>query len=208
VATLTLSAFGLRPTRLLTGAAPTFQMNVYWISQTYATAIGFGDPVIRQSTGYIAPYTAGTSHVLGVFAGLQPYFDTTLQQVIGGKNWYSGHEVAGGPIACWVYDDPRQIFVAQVDTSNANNPITIANAGGNIDMVLPAPNSTTGISSAYLDASTWNVTTSTLPFRVLGPATNFYLGFDPTTNTPTSQPTNNYAEVVMNTSEYQTSTGI
>ncbi len=159
------------------------------------------------NVGYIGPYVAGTAHTLGIFAGCQPYYDTTLQQIVN-KQWYSGGEHPSGDIACWVYDDPRQIFVAQVNTSNAANPITVARAGGNIDVVMGTPNGLTGMSTTYLDASTWATTTSTLPYRVIGPANNFYLGFDPTLNTPTSQPTNNYAEVVMNTSEYQTSTGI
>lgn len=209
MATLTLAPFGFRPVRLLTGAAPTFQANVYNIPKTYATAIGFGDPVIRATGGFITAYTAGTSHILGIFAGVLPYFDATLQQVVNRRGWPGAVSLSSGVNYCQVlvYDDPRQVFTAQLDTTNANNPVTVTQAGGNIDAVIGTPSSF-GDSTSYLDASTWNVTTSTLPFRVLGPSQNFFLGFDPTVNQPDSQPTNNYVDVVMNTSEYQTSTGI
>lgn len=209
MATLTLAPFGLRPVRLLNGAAPTFQMNTYYIAKTYATAIGFGDLVIRQGGGGpINAYAAGGSHVLGVFAGIQPYFDTSVQQVINRPGYPGAINAANNMVPVWIYDDPKQVYVSQVNTTNAHNPMQLTEAGGNVDMVIGTPTSF-GYSTSYIDASTWNVTTSTLPLRVIGPAQNFYLGFDPTQLQPDSgQPTNNYVEVVLNTSEYQTSTGI
>ena len=216
MATLTLAPFGLRPTRLQYGAAPTYQANLYYIKKGYASAIGFGDLVLTQGSstnyGYIGIYAAAGSHTLGVFAGCMPYFDTVLQQVVN-KQWYSGSENPSGDIPCWVYDDPAMIFTAQIGGTNASNPGNILDRGGNIDVAQNgAPNTSTGISTTYLDATTYNNTTATLPLRIVGVSQNFFLGYDPVSTyyswAQSGQPTNNYLDVVLNTSEYRTSTGI
>ncbi len=209
MATLTLSPFGLRPARLLGGQAPNYQANVYYIQNGYATAIGFGDPVITSSSpqGYVTPYTAGTSHILGVFAGLLPYFDTTFQQVVN-KPGYAGTEKppTGIDLACWVIDDPNAIFTAQIGGAS-HNPSVIANRGNNYDMIIGTPNSQ-GYSTSYIDATSVN-TTSTLPLRMVGFSQNFFLGYDPTLYPPaTTRPTNDYIDVVFNTTEYRNTTGI
>lgn len=216
MATLNLVPFGLRPSRQLQGAAPTYQANLYYIKKSYASALGFGDLVETRSGsgvyGYVGIYTAGDSHSLGVFAGCLPYFDTVLQQVVN-KQWYAGTESPAGDIPCLIYDDPNMIFTAQLGGSNASNPGNILDRGGNIDLAQNgAPNTTTGISTAYLDATTYNNVTATLPLRIVGLSQMFQLGYDPVSSynlaTAAGQPTNNYLDVVLNTSEYRTSTGI
>lgn len=216
MATLTLAPFGLRPSRLLQGAAPNYQANLYYIKKGYGSAIGFGDLVETRTGsgnyGYVGIYTEGDSHVLGVFGGCLPYFDTVLQQVIN-KQWYAGTENPSGDIPCLIYDDPNMVFTAQIGGTNAANPGNILDRGGNIDVAQNgAPNTSTGISTAYLDATQYNNTTATLPLRIVGVSQNFYLGYDPVSTyyltTAAGQPTNNYLDVVLNTSEYRTSTGI
>ena len=217
MATLTLAPFGLRPVRLgPSAAAPTYQMSLYYIKKGYSSAIGFGDLVQTLSAsgsyGYMQIYTAGGPRALGVFGGCLPYFDTVLQQVVN-KQWYAGSENPSGDIACMVYDDPSMVFTAQIGGTNASNPGNILDRGGNIDLAQNgSPNTSTGVSTAYLDATTYNNTTSTLPLRIVGISQMFQLGYDPvsTFNLPTSagQPTNNYLDVVLNTSEYRTSTGV
>ena len=80
--TLTLSGNGFRFVRNQRASSPTFQANTYYIKQTYASAIGFGDPVITLTggnVGYVGAYAAGGTAILGVFVGLAgPYFDTVL----------------------------------------------------------------------------------------------------------------------------------
>lgn len=217
MATLTLAPFGLRPVRLgPSAAAPNYVANLYYIKKGYTTAIGFGDLVETRSGstvyGYVGIYTAGDTHSLGVFGGCMPYFDTVLQQSIN-KQWWAGTENPSGDVACWVYDDPAMVFVAQLGGTNASNPGNILDRGGNIDLAQNgAPNTSTGVSTAYLDATTYNNTTATLPLRIVGISQMFQPGYNPvsTFNLPTAagQPTNNYLEVVLNTSEYRTSTGI
>lgn len=216
MAVLTLSPFGLRPLRNLGAQAPTYQANIYYIKKGYGSAIGFGDLVETRSGssvyGYVGIYTEGDTHSLGVFGGCLPYFDTTLQQTIN-KQWYAGTENPSGDIACWVYDDPTMVFTAQLGGTNASNPGNILDRGGNIDVAQNGvPNTATGVSTAYLDATSYNNTTATLPLRVVGISQMFQYGYDPvgSYNLPTQagQPTNNYLDVVLNTSEYRTSTGI
>jgi len=214
VATLTLAPFGLRPTRNLGAQAPTYQANLYLIKKSYSSAIGFGDLIETRSGsgvyGYVGIYTAGDTHSLGVFGGCLPYFDTVLQQTIN-KQWYAGTESPSGDIYCLVYDDPTIVFTAQLGGTNASNPGNVLDRGGNIDLAQNgSPNTSTGVSTAYLDATTYNNTTATLPLRIVGLSMMFQPGYDPTTLLPTaaSQPTNNYLDVVLNTSEYRTSTGI
>lgn len=216
MATLTLAPFGLRPTRLLQGAAPTYQANLYYIKKGYGSAIGFGDLVLTQGSstnyGYIGIYTETGTHTLGVFGGCLPYFDTVLQQVVN-KQWYSGSENPSGDIPCLIYDDPTMVFTAQIGGTNASNPGNILDRGGNIDVAQNgSPNTSTGISTAYLDATSYNNVTATLPLRIVGVSQMFQLGYDPVSTyyswAQSGQPTNNYLEVVLNTSEYRTSTGI
>lgn len=216
MATLTLSPFGLKWTRQLRPAAINYSANVYYIKKSYASAIGLGDLVETRTGsgnyGYVGIYTAGDSHSLGVFAGCLPYYDTVLQQYVN-KQWYAGTESPSGDIPCLVVDDPTAVFTAQLGGSNASNPGNILDRGGNIDVAQNgAPNTTTGLSTAYLDATTYNNTTATLPLRIVGISQMFQYGYDPVNsyNLPTAagQPTNNYLDVVLNTSEYRTSTGI
>jgi hypothetical protein len=209
VATLALQPFGLRPVRRLDGAAPNYQQNIYYIKNGYATSIGFGDPVITLTggnIGYIGIYPAGHTGILGVFAGLAGYFDSNSQQWTNRPGYTSAVTPASGDVPVWVIDDPQAVFAIQVYGTNSANPVTVAQRGLNADMVVQAP-LTNGYSQTYLDAT--NIaTTSTFPLRIVGVSQNFYLGADPTQNTDTSQPTNNYAEVVFNQSEYRNQTGL
>lgn len=216
MATLTLAPFGLRPIRALRPSAGNFSANLYHIKAGTSGAIGFGDLVETRSGstvyGYVGIYTAADTHALGVFGGCLPYFDTVLQQVVN-KQWYAGTESPSGDIACLIYDDPTMVFTAQLGGTDASNPGNILDRGGNIDLAQNgSPNTTTGISTAYLNAATFNLTTATLPLRIVGISQMFQPGYDPVGSfflpTAAGQPTNNYLDVVLNTSEYRTSTGI
>jgi hypothetical protein len=210
VATLTSAPFGLRWTRSLLPSAPNYAPNKYYIASGYTPKIGFGDLVITTSTGgAIQIYAAGGSRSLGVFMGCLPYFDTTLQQVVN-KQWYAGTETPADVVECWVIDDPFAVFTLQVGNTNANNPITRALRGGNIDLAQNgAPNTSTGVSTAFADATTFASTTATLPLRILGLSQMSFLGYNPANPTNFSTPpTNDYIDVRLNTSEMMTATGL
>jgi hypothetical protein len=184
-------------------------MSLYYIASGYGSKIGFGDLVITASGGGpIQIYAASGTHSLGVFAGCLPYFDTTLQQVVN-KQWYAGTETPADVVQCWVIDDPFAIFTIQVGGAS-NNPVTRLMRGGNLDLAQNgSPNTSTGMSTAYADATTYNATTATLPLRIVGPSERFFPGYNPASPTTfTTPPTNNYIDVRLNTSEIMTSTGI
>ncbi len=213
MATLTLAPFGLRWTRSLLPSAPNYAPSKYFIEKSYASKIGFGDLVITGTGtthfGAVQIYTASGTHSLGVFAGCLPYFDTTLQQSIN-KQWYAGTEVPADVVECWVIDDPFAVFTIQVGAGTTYNPMTRLQRGGNIDLAQNGlPNTSTGMSTAYADASTYNDTTATLPLRVLGLSQMAFAGYNPANPTTFSSPsTNDYIDVRLNTSEMMTATGI
>jgi hypothetical protein len=200
--------YGLRQNRQLFAAAGNFQANIRTIKKGYASAIGFGDPVITltgANAGYIGPYAEGGTRVLGVLIGLLPYFDTTLQALVN-KNWWAGTENASGDVSAFVIDDISQSFLIQVN----GGPITQAHVGLNADIGgagAPATSGgSTGASTAYLDFTTVG-TASTLPLRIIGISSIAFGGTDPTV--PTSQlQANNWAEVRLNTSEFLQQAGV
>jgi hypothetical protein len=214
--TLTLAPFGLKWSRQLRPAAINYSANVYYIKSGYNTKIAYGDLVETRTGagnfGYIGAYTPGDSHVLGVFYGLLPYYDTALQQWVNKRFYNGGTEVPSADLACWVIDDPTAVFTAQLGNANASNPGNILDRGGNIDIANNSLPNAAGISTAFLDATTYNNTTATLPLRIVGISQMFQSGYNPvgSFNTPVqaNQPTNNYLDVVLNTSEFRTSTGI
>jgi len=188
--------------------APTQQANLYWIKSGYATAIGFGDPVITQSggsAGYIGLYANGGTHILGFFGGIAlPFYNSnnaTNPVTAGQMNW-NGTEVTNGDVPCLVFDSPQQVFLMQVN----GGPVVQADRGLNIDIVVSTPSN--GISRASLDYSNKG-TTGTFPLRIVGIAQTAMYGLDPTNPATFSAPTaNNLVEVVLNTSEYRQTTGI
>lgn len=200
--------YGLRQNRELFGAAGNFQVSYRTIKKGYATAIGFGDPVISltgANSGYIGPYVEGGTRILGVLVGVYQFFDTGQQTLIN-KNWWAGTELASGDVPAMVIDDPSQSFLIQVN----GGPITQAHVGLNADIGgagAPATSGgSTGASTAYLDFATVG-TASTLPLRIIGISTIAFGGTDPTV--PSSQlQANNWAEVRLNTSEYLQQAGV
>ena len=207
---ITYQPFGLRQNRQLFGAAGNFQANIRTIKKGYATAIGFGDPVITlqgANAGYIGPYTEGGTRILGVLIGILPYFDTVLQTYVN-KNWWAGTESPSGDVQAFVVDDISQSFLIQVN----GGPVTQASVGLNADIGGGGAPSTTGsngsigLSTAYLDYTTVG-TASTLPLRIIGISTLAWGGTDPTV--PTSQlVANNIVEVRLNTSEFLQQAGV
>lgn len=201
-----LAPFGLRPSKSRLGLAPNYKLTQRRIKSGYATAIGFGDLVALGSSGnagYVTRYAANGTHVLGVFAGLAPFFDTSLQQIIGGRRNYLGTENPTGDITCFIIDDPDAVFEIQV----SGGPVTIANIGQNADVVVGSPDST-GISGTALDYSTV-ANTATLPLRIMGISEFARFGINPTNDATFSSPAaNNLVEVSLNTSELRSTTGL
>lgn len=208
MASLTLAPQGLLPNRSLNDNAPNYSQATRFIKKGYATAIGFGDLVETQfagNVGYIQIYTAGDTHALGVFAGCE-YYDTVNAKWTFNNNWPTGGVSTPGDIRAFVIIDPRQVYTIQV----SGGPATVANIGQNCELTGNGTvTAATGISTAAVLGSSF-ATTATLPLRVVGISTRFFVGYDPVFTNPelgSTFPTNNYVDVVLNTSEFTQTTG-
>lgn len=169
MATNVLAPNGLVWSRQKIGAAPTSQAQVYAIRKGFvANNIGLGDLVktgTSTNQGYVIPSVFNDSTGLGVFAGVAPYFDLTLQGTSHGLN--GSFQLGANPsadIPCYVISDPFAVFRIQ-----ASGTWTALMRGNNCNWLTgtnATPNAA-GISVLALDLTTV-ATTNTLPFRLEG----------------------------------------
>jgi hypothetical protein len=148
------------------GGSPTMGNTTRKILSTYNVAIGFGDPVISVASGYIQRATASTVQIAGIFMGCS-YLNTAVGRVVWANNWPGTAQ--GSDAVAYLNTDPQSLFIAQ---SN-NTAIAFADIDANIQFVIGEPNSVTGISTTALDQSTI-ATTDTLPFRIVGLASDLF----------------------------------
>ena len=202
MATNLLAPNGLSFSKNFLGAAVTFQANPYTIKKGYASNIGMGD-LVKTGTGtdqgYIVLAAQGDTADLGVFAGVLPYYDATLQGVGHGLNGsYQSTMNPNADVPCLVADDPFGLFIAQV----SGGPWAVSWRGRNINWTAAtngAPN-ISGRSVLSLDASTIG-TDNTLPFRIVD-----VVGLSGGPNDPAN--VNPWILVRLNTSEATQQTGI
>ena len=203
MATNLLAPNGLSVARSVFGGAATFQANQYAIKNGYGTAIGKGDLVKLLGTpsqGFIGIATTSETAVLGVFAGVLPYYDTNLQGISHGLNGSyptAASPPAGVNIGALVYVDPGITFIGQTQGTFAQSWV-----GQNINFLTGtngAPN-ISGTSTLQLDSASI-ATTATLPFQIVGPA-----GVTGGPQDPAN--TNAWIEVRLNISSLLSSTGI
>ena len=142
------------------GGSPTDGTTTRKIISTYATAIGFGDPVVSVSSGYIEAPAPGTTQLAGIFYGCE-----YLNLAVGRKVWsmYWPGTTQGGDALAYICNDPQALFVVQSD----NTAIAFADIDANINFVLGTPNTVTQMGTTTVGQSTIN-TTNTLPFRIVG----------------------------------------
>jgi hypothetical protein len=140
---LTATPFGFVCRKHPTGQT---RATAYTIASGYASAIGYGDAVILATDGTITVGTANAD-TIGTFAGCE-YVDG------GGKpneskNWPAS-QVATNIIA-YVYDDPANIFEAQV--ASGGTGYVQAAIGDQADLVAGTVNTVTGYSAQALNAT-------------------------------------------------------
>lgn len=147
------------------GGSPTVGNTTRKIVSTYGTAIGYGDPVVSVSSGYIEQAAAGTTQIAGIFYGCK-YLNLSVGRMVWSMSWPGTTQ--GSDALAYLNTDPQSLFIVQ---SN-NTAITFADIDGNINFTAGTPNSVTGISTASADQSSIN-TTNTLPFRIVGLLSQF-----------------------------------
>lgn len=202
MATNTAAPSGLVYNRNLKASAPTYQAGVYNMLTTYATKIGLGDVVATGTSGnqgYVVLAADNASAILGVFAGVLPYYDLNLQTTVF-TQWWTGTQNPSSSPQVLVIDDWNVTYRAQAvggtwaQSWRGLNVNWTAGTNG-------APN-ISGISTLSLDGTT-PATTNTLPFRIIGTTGVAGGPQDPTAANP-------WLEVTFNPAlpEYSQSTGI
>lgn len=142
-----------------TGSAPTYEQVSMLIAAASTTAVYFGDPVVPLNTGYIAQASSNSVQIAGIFVGCK-YLSVSQKRTVWSNYWPGADN--NGDVTAYVVNDPNAKFVAQTDATGAVQGDINANVG----FAIGTGNTANGISGAYVDMSTVNVT-STLPFRIV-----------------------------------------
>jgi len=159
------SPFGLKPAFHPSG-----------IIRQQQSAIESGQPLdifqfspvrIDDTTGFLVPAAAGSSNVLGVFAGVE-FTGTDGRRRVG--NFWEGGQV-GTEIVAYYVGDPLMVYEIQGD-----GPVLQANIGDMAEYTTLAGNTTTGLSSIALDVSDLDNVASTLRVVGVNPAADNVIG--------------------------------
>jgi hypothetical protein len=155
---LTASPFGFVCRKHPSGQS---RANAYTIDAAYNTPIGYGDAVILDTNGTITVGTA-TNDLIGVFAGVH-YVDASGKPTYT-KRW-PGAVSGATEIVAYVYDDPENVFEAQVEAGGSAFVQTAI--GAQTDLVAGTPNAVTGQSTMALEA-TIEAAGAQGQFRIIG----------------------------------------
>ena len=160
--------FGLMPLTSASGSTGNFEMVYAPILYSDTTKIFRGDPVNRETTGYVSQWAANDSinAMAGIFWGCH-YLSTAIGTTIYSQFWPGADVASTAQNTLYAHIIPVNTaqpskFAVQSDATG----IAFANIGENIDLAMGTGNTTTGASGAYLNASTLG-TTATLPFRIV-----------------------------------------
>ena len=189
--------FGFAQFGYLPGGAPDYQLSNYAIQSTYATAIFFGDPVIKSAASpYIQPAT-GTGSLTAIAGIFQGCMYTPKGSYPGWLPWYPG-VAAGADTVAYVQDSPLALFrVAALLTA-----VTPTNIGEGIGYSTGAGGTTLGggFSTFTVDQSLLT-TGAVAPFLVV----SMYPGVGNGADTTTSY---NWVIVSFNNQKYRINTSV
>lgn len=167
----TVAPFGLLPFGRMDGGSPTAGMTKYLIASSDPNPVFTGD-TIRASTlnnKYVTWDSSGNVEVFGVFVGCEFYSPTVGRQVW--SRYFPGAVQTGGPdVLAYVIDDPEQLFIVQAST---NGIMGSSLSGLNFAVTPSSQGSTLDGHSVLALASTTGVSTSGLPFRLVGPYSDY-----------------------------------
>lgn len=185
--TNTFAPFGLRPSQRSDGVSPNYAIQTRPIYYTNANKIAFNDPVKTVSSGTnqgTLDIAASTTQVAGVFLGCN-YVDNVLGLVFR-PAWTAPSTAVINTVSANYIPDSGMVYEIQAGNSTAAiGQTTIGLNASFASTSLGVPTTTSGISVAYLDASTI-ATTNTLPLRIVGYSQGFFNGAqnDPTSANP------------------------
>jgi len=181
------------------GSSPTYEQ-VTTICAYNAAAMYFGDPVSRVAAGGIAPTAPGTQALAGIFIGCK-YLSVSMKRTVWSNYWGAADVASTNTVECYIVNDPNARFLAQCGGSATN--LALADVGANVQFAFGTPNTTTGLSGAYIDMTVTPTTTATFPFRVVTLVQD-----PPGANGTALTGGYNYAVVAFNNVETKTLTGI
>ena len=169
--------YGLRPVRRADGLPYAGATSEYLIDSGYASNIYYGQVVHIDANGYVALVTgtgadattndwptgssSGMTGAIGVFVGCE--YINAEGQVVHNNMFPTGTTSGGDDIKCKIIDDPNVLFQAQLDGAADQTDIG-ANTFFAAAQSTSTGNSTTGISTSALDATT---VTTTAAFRIV-----------------------------------------
>jgi len=199
------SPFGFRQYQG-TGAAPTYEQVTFGNGgiDFNATAIYYGDPVVRAGTGdgtlVRAAGSAGGSTVTlaGIFQGCK-YLSTTTKKTEWSNYWPGGSPTSSGnqsTIEAYVINDPAAQFLCQTDSTG----VVQADVGANFDFNIGTGTTANGLSGAFLLHT--GVVTAAYPFRLNS------LVLSPPGAPGTASGAYNYAVVAFNNVETKNATAV
>lgn len=172
----TQAPFGLKPVRYLDGSAWNGKATLYRASTSSAIRLGMYEPVEISDTGgnsdgilVVKKATTlataqGTASIRGSVVGFSQGTPGHLVAALAPPTTdHTYYLPAGTHGYVWVADDPRIIFHCQGDSA-----LTAARHGLNCAIGNTSCSTTTGLSAAFVDTSTYATATRTL--KVLGSA--------------------------------------
>lgn len=155
------------------GVTPNGAMRAYPIGSTTGTVttvgtapISHGDIVVLTN-GTLAPATAASTGILGVFVGCEYQAAALNNQSRWSQNWPGGAATAAAntiPVG-YVVDDPSTLMIVQ---SGTGGPVTQAMVGTKINLNVGTANPSTGISGMYADFATQGTGTASTQFIIAG----------------------------------------
>lgn len=189
-----------------TGSAPTYEMVTFGNGgiDYNATAIYYGDPVVRAGTGdgtliRAAGSAAGSTVTMaGIFYGCK-YLSAAIGRTVWSNYWPGGSPVAvanQSTIEAYVVNDPNAQFLVQSDSTG----VVQADVGANFDFNIGTGTVANGLSGAFLLHT--GVVTAAYPWRLVR------LVLDPPGANGTQTGAYNQAVVAFNNVETKNATAI
>lgn len=164
----TNTPFGFRQVQG-TGSSPTYEQ--LEVPMDYnAIATYYGDPVIRQADGTVAPIaqsTQSTTQILaGIFYGCK-YPSVSQKRTIWGNYWPGSDVASTNFVTAYVVNDPLAQFSVQSDATTFATFVGFSQAGLGANYAYNSGTGTAanGLSGAFVVTSSAAVT-ATLAFRL------------------------------------------